>query len=61
MEPWYKVAVPRREVREEAGLECDSLMLRGTISWPGFGKHGEDWFGFIWYIQIFSRNCVPAF
>src|SRR4051794_30824253 len=27
----------RREIREEAGLECDSLVLRGTISWPGFG------------------------
>jgi 8-oxo-dGTP diphosphatase len=41
------VACIRREVREEAGLECDDLLLRGTISWPGFGKHGEDWFGFI--------------
>jgi 8-oxo-dGTP diphosphatase len=37
----------RREIREEAGIECDELVLRGTISWPGFGKHGEDWFGFI--------------
>jgi 8-oxo-dGTP diphosphatase len=41
----------RREVREEAGLECDRLILRGTISWPGFGKHGEDWFGFIFRID----------
>jgi 8-oxo-dGTP diphosphatase len=41
----------RREVREEAGLECDDLVLRGTISWPGFGKHGEDWFGFIFRID----------
>src|SRR5262245_31280193 len=41
------VAGMRREIREEAGLECDTLLLRGTISWPGFGKHCEDWFGFI--------------
>jgi 8-oxo-dGTP diphosphatase len=41
----------RREVREEAGLECDTLVLRGTISWPGFGKQGEDWFGFIFRIE----------
>jgi 8-oxo-dGTP diphosphatase len=41
------VACVRREVREEAGLECDRLLLRGTISWPGFGKQGEDWFGFL--------------
>ncbi len=41
----------RREVREEAGLECDELVLRGTISWPGFGKQGEDWFGFIFRVD----------
>ena len=45
------VACIRREIREEAGLECESLLLRGTISWPGFGKHGEDWFGFIFRID----------
>ena len=45
------VAGMRREIREEAGLECDQLILRGTISWPGFGKHGEDWFGFIFRID----------
>ncbi len=41
----------RREIREEAGIECDELQLRGTISWPGFGKDGEDWFGFIFRID----------
>lgn len=45
------VAGMRREIREETGLECDSLKLRGTISWPGFGKHGEDWFGFLFLIE----------
>src|SRR5262249_19505048 len=28
------VAGMRREVREEAGLECEQLRLRGTVSWP---------------------------
>ena len=45
------VACMRREVREEAGIECDDLTLRGTISWPGFGKKGEDWLGFIFRID----------
>jgi 8-oxo-dGTP diphosphatase len=44
----------RREVREEAGLECDELLLRGTVSWPGFGQHGEDWFGFIFRVERWS-------
>ncbi|RMF03129.1 MAG: 8-oxo-dGTP diphosphatase [Chloroflexi bacterium] len=48
------VAGLRREIREEAGLECDEIELRGTISWPGFGKHGEDWFGFIFRVNRFS-------
>ena len=44
------VAGLTREVREESGLECDHVSLRGTVSWPGFGAHGEDWFGFIFLI-----------
>lgn len=47
------VACLRREVREEAGIECETLTLRGTISWPGFGKQGEDWFGFVFLIERF--------
>jgi 8-oxo-dGTP diphosphatase len=43
-----------REIREEAGIECLDLSLRGTISWPGFGKHGEDWFGFLFVVTRFS-------
>jgi 8-oxo-dGTP diphosphatase len=53
------VSCLRREVREEAGLECDEVVLRGTISWPGFGKHGEDWFGFIFRIDRTS-GTPPA-
>jgi 8-oxo-dGTP diphosphatase len=45
------VAGMRREIREEAGLECDALTLRGTVSWPGFGAGGEDWFGFIFRVE----------
>ena len=51
------IAGLRREIREEAGLEIDHIQLRGTISWPGFGKHGEDWFGFIFRID--GRGVAP--
>jgi 8-oxo-dGTP diphosphatase len=44
------VACMRREIREETGLACLDLSLRGTISWPGFGKNGEDWFGFVFLV-----------
>jgi 8-oxo-dGTP diphosphatase len=44
----------RREVREEAGIECENILLRGTVSWPGFGKHGEDWFGFVFRVDRWS-------
>ena len=44
----------RREIREEAGIECLDMRLRGTISWPGFGKRGEDWFGFLFLVTRYS-------
>jgi 8-oxo-dGTP diphosphatase len=50
----------RRELREEAGIECDELRLCGTISWPGFGKHGEDWFGFIFLIERWHGTPLTA-
>jgi 8-oxo-dGTP diphosphatase len=40
----------KRELLEEAGIEVTALQLRGTINWPGFGKNGEDWLGFIYLI-----------
>ncbi len=43
-----------REIDEEAGIRCTGLQLRGTISWPGFGKHGEDWLGFVFLITAFE-------
>jgi 8-oxo-dGTP diphosphatase len=48
------VSCMRREIQEEGNIECLKIALRGTISWPGFGKHGEDWFGFIFRIDAFS-------
>ena len=48
------VACMKREVQEEAGIECEEILLRGTISWPGFGKGGEDWFGFVFRIDRYS-------
>lgn len=44
----------RRELREEAGIECARLVLRGTINWPGFGPQGENWFGFIFRIEAYE-------
>ena len=48
----------RREIREEAGIECDRLELRGTVNWPGFGKSGEDWFGFIFRVTAYSGTVI---
>ena len=48
------VAGVRREIAEEAGIECDELELAGTVSWPGFGRDGEDWFGFLFRVTAWS-------
>ena len=48
------VTCMRREIREEAGIECTQLLLRGTVNWPGFGKHGEDWLGFLFLVTRFE-------
>ncbi|MCX7600860.1 MAG: 8-oxo-dGTP diphosphatase [Meiothermus sp.] len=61
LEPTEDVAAGmRREIREEAGLEAQELVLRGTLSWPGFGKNGEDWFGFIFLIPRWSGAPLQA-
>jgi 8-oxo-dGTP diphosphatase len=49
-----------RELREEAGIECEQAVLRGTISWPGFGPAGEDWFGFIFRVDRFSGDPLSV-
>lgn len=53
------VAGIRREVREESALECTALSLRGTVSWPGFGSQGEDWFGFIFLVHGWRGEPLP--
>ena len=54
------VSALRREIREEAGIEIDEVCLRGTISWPGFGKAGEPWFGFIFRIDRWSGTPLAG-
>lgn len=50
----------RREIREEAGLECDRLELAGTLSFPGFGKHGEAWFVLVFRVPQWSGTPLTA-
>jgi 8-oxo-dGTP diphosphatase len=50
----------RREIREEAGLECTTVEAAGTISWPGFGRHGENWFGFLFRIPAWTGTPLTA-
>ncbi len=54
------VAGMRREIMEEAGIDCTELQLRGTISWPGFGRQGEDWFGFVFLITGFTGTPMAS-
>lgn len=49
----------RREIQEEAGLQITAMTLRGTVNWPGFGKNGEDWLGFIFLITGYT-GTPPA-
>jgi 8-oxo-dGTP diphosphatase len=61
MEPGEDIAAcMRREIREEAGIECLEMSLRGTLNWPGFGKHGEDWLGFIFVITRFEGTPLES-
>jgi 8-oxo-dGTP diphosphatase len=50
----------RREIREEAGITVEELLLRGTINWTGFGPEGEDWLGFIFLITRFCGTPHTA-
>ena len=61
MEPTEDIAAcMRREILEEAGITCESMSLRGTLNWPGFGKQGEDWLGFIFIIDAFSGTPLTS-
>ncbi|NUR72852.1 MAG: 8-oxo-dGTP diphosphatase [Hamadaea sp.] len=46
----------RREIKEESGLIAEELTLRGTVLWPGFGKHGEDWLGFVFRVEAYAGD-----
>lgn len=54
------VAGMKRELREEARIEVDAMRLRGTVSWPGFGRHGEDHFGFIFLVDSWHPLPTPS-
>jgi len=45
-----------REVREEAGIECTRMTLRGTVNWNDFGPAAENWLGFVFLIERFTGN-----
>ena len=54
-----------RELMEEAGITVESMVLRGTLNWPGFGKNEEDWFGFVfridrWSGEVYTHNDEGA-
>ncbi len=48
------LACMKREIREESGLECLEMRLRGTINWTGFGPEGENWLGFIFLVTAYG-------
>lgn len=48
------VACLVRELQEEAGITPTAMRLRGTISWPGFGADGSDWFGLVFVVDAFE-------
>lgn len=43
-----------REIKEEAGITCTDLSMRGTINWTGFGPKGQDWLCFVFLIQGYT-------
>ncbi|AZZ38958.1 8-oxo-dGTP diphosphatase [Acidipropionibacterium jensenii] len=61
VEPGEDVAAGmRRELREEASIEVDAMRLRGTVSWPGFGKDGSDHFGLVFVIDSWHGQIPDA-
>ncbi len=60
MEPDEDIAAcMHREILEESGLRCLEMTLRGTVNWQGFGRNGEDWFGFIFLVTRFAGTPWP--
>lgn len=50
----------RREIMEEAAIDCLEMTLRGTVSWPGFGRNGEDWFGFLFLVTRYGGEPATS-
>lgn len=50
----------RRELLEEADIHVTAMSLRGTVSWPGFGPKGEDWFGLIFLVTGWQGDPPTA-
>lgn len=49
-----------RELREEAGITATEMHLRATLSWPGFGKNGEDWLAFVFLITAYEGEVMTT-
>jgi 8-oxo-dGTP diphosphatase len=49
----------RREIGEEAAIDCGPLDFAGTVSWPGFGRDGANWFGFLFRVPDWT-GTPPA-
>lgn len=55
MEPHEDVvSCIKREIKEEAGIDCVNVKLRGTVNWQGFGPDGADWLGFVFLIDEYT-------
>ncbi|MCB0989585.1 MAG: 8-oxo-dGTP diphosphatase [Acidimicrobiales bacterium] len=50
----------RRELREEASVELESIELRGTITWTNFGPKREQWLGFVFLVDSWSGDIPQA-
>lgn len=40
------------ELCEEVCIEVDVMRLCGIVFWFGFGRYGEDYFGFIFFVDL---------
>ncbi|WP_232548939.1 NUDIX hydrolase [Propioniciclava soli] len=54
------VAGLRRELREEAGLEVTSWVLRGTVSFPGLGAGEESELAMVFVVDGFAGEPPPS-
>ena len=48
-----------REIREEAGLQVNALLLKGVLTFPAFDDF-EDWYCFVFLIQDFNGKLIDS-